>query len=93
MTKLSKTFAIGFLAILLSGCVPNRVGYGITCPPLTKYSDAFLARAEVQVDLIEKVAPDVVTMVNDYGVTRDAIRKCMSLEKAERAKGTKAKKK
>ena len=78
--------AVVFMAVALKGCPDDRVGYGITCPPLQQYSDAFLDRVADQIDIIQTTAPDVVTMVNDYGVTRDSIRKCISLQKAERAK-------
>lgn len=83
MAIFSKPIAVGLMAILLAGC-PK--GYGITCPTLKQYSAEFQAKALAEIDMIEKNAPNVVTMFNDYGVTRDAIRKCIALQKADRKK-------
>lgn len=79
----SKFFAVALVSLLLAGC---NNGYGITCPTLKKYSDDFQDKAVAEIDVIEKTAPHVVTMFNDYGVTRDAIRKCIELQMADRKK-------
>lgn len=71
------------MAIMLAGC-PK--GYGITCPTLKQYSDEFMARAEAQYTMVEKTSPDLVKMIDDYGVERDAIRKCIALRNADRKK-------
>lgn len=69
---------LAVLALALGGC-PE--GASITCPTLKEYSAAFLAKAERELDAIERIAPSVVEIVNDYGVDRDAIRKCIALRK------------
>ena len=71
-----RLIAILLAATVLASCKP---GAAITCPTLKQYSKAFLQETAKQLDMIEKTAPNIVIMVNDYGVTRDAIRKCISL--------------
>lgn len=71
------TVAIALAVTLgLSTC---QQGAAITCPTLKQYSKTFLQEAGRQLDLIEATAPNIVIMVNDYGVERDAIRKCIQL--------------
>lgn len=83
MASFSKPLVIGLMAIMLAGC-PK--GYGITCPTLKQYSPEFQDKALEEINIIEKTAPHVVKMFNDYGVTRDAIRTCIARQKAERKK-------
>lgn len=45
-----------------------------------------MARAEAQYTMVEKTSPDLVKMIDDYGVERDAIRKCIALRNADRKK-------
>jgi len=82
----TQALCVAVMAVALAGC-PK--GYGITCPTIKKYSDEFIARAETQYAMIEKQAPDVITMIDDYGVERDAIRKCIALQMADRKKNKK----
>jgi len=77
----SRIAAVICLAVLLGGC-PK--GAGITCPTLRQYSPEFMSRVSEQIEMIEAKAPDVVEMLNDYGVERDAIRKCLALQKKPR---------
>lgn len=72
----SKAVSVALLSVLLGGC-PQ--GGAITCPTFVKYSKAFLQQANVELEMIEAKAPNVVQLVNDYGVERDAIRKCIAL--------------
>jgi len=71
-----RIFAILIAAAVLASCKP---GASITCPTLKNYSKTFLQESAKQLDLIEATAPNIVIMVNDYGVTRDAIKKCIQL--------------
>ncbi|MDP9137453.1 MAG: hypothetical protein M3N38_04665 [Pseudomonadota bacterium] len=58
--------------LLLGACKP---GTAITCPPLIPYPADFQKRALIELDAI--AAPHLERMLNDYGVTRDAIRACI----------------
>jgi hypothetical protein len=60
------------LLVLLSACKP---GVAVTCPPLIPYSPEFQKEALAELDRIR--APHLELMLNDYGVTRDAIRACI----------------
>jgi len=73
--------AAACLALALAGCKP---GAAITCPTLKVYSESFKAAASAELDMIEAKAPHIVQMINDYGVERDAIRKCLKLRKKSR---------
>lgn len=62
---------------LLGGCatVSSEDGRLATCPPVVKYSRAFLARAAEELELL----PDgsaTAEMLSDYGVMRDQARAC-----------------
>lgn len=74
MTRIALAFVLLFA---LTGC---RAGGAITCPTVRVYSPAFLKATSAELDMIEKNAPHVVQMLNDYGVERDAIRKCLALQ-------------
>lgn len=76
-----RLIAILVAAVMLASCKP---GAAITCPTLKQYSKAFLQETGKQLDLIEAMAPNIVIMVNDYGVTRDSIRKCINLRMKSR---------
>lgn len=78
-----KVIAVGFMALALAGCPKN--GGTITCPSLKQYSTSFLKEAEQELGMIERNAPNIVKMLNDYGVQRDAIRKCLALQKKFRS--------
>jgi hypothetical protein len=60
------------LLLLLAACRP---GTALTCPPLIPYAADFQKRAMAELDAI--AAPHLEQMLNDYGVTRDAIRACV----------------
>lgn len=62
------------LAAVLAACKPGAV---ITCPPLKGYSAEFQAAAAAEYEAVEKIAPHLVQMVDDYGVSRRAIRACL----------------
>ena len=80
---MTKLLALALLVpLLLAGCKP---GGAITCPKLKVYSQTFLDKAERELGEIERTAPTVTQMVNDYGVTREAIRKCLSLQRKMRS--------
>jgi len=70
-----RAVAILLTALALASCKPG--GAGVTCPTIKGYSASFLAAAEKEVAMIERDAPHVVKMLNDYGVERDAIRVCL----------------
>lgn len=76
-----KLLAVIPLAVLLGGC-PE--GAGITCPTLRNYSPEFQKKVAAEIDMIEANAPSVVIMLNDYGVTRKAIRTCLAIQKKAR---------
>jgi hypothetical protein len=61
------------LAVFLAGC-PR--GAAITCPPLVQYDKK--TQAEALKELMQINAPTLERMLNDYGLTRDAIRKCLT---------------
>ncbi len=67
--------AVLCLALALAACKPG--GAGVTCLTNVKYSASFLKEAEKEIEQIERVAPNVVKMINDYGITRDAVRVCL----------------
>lgn len=68
--------------LLLAGCATH--GAGITCPTLRQYSQSFLAQSSSEFKAVKATSPHLVTMINDYGVERDAIRKCQGLRKKSR---------
>lgn len=67
-----------FLMAGLTECDPKAA---ITCPPLKQYSKAFQAAAAAEYEAVEKTAPHLVQMIDDYGVSRDAIRACLKRRK------------
>lgn len=56
-------------------------GSSITCPPLKQYSAQFQAAAAAEYEKVELQAPHLMQMIDDYGVTRDAIRACLKRRK------------
>lgn len=66
------------LVLLLAAC---KQGGAITCPTLRGYSPAFLAAAARELEGLDRNAPHVAQMLNDYGVERDAIRECLKRRK------------
>lgn len=81
MAHFSKALAIALMAVFLAGC-PD--GAGITCMTLKKYSADFQGKAEAEYAMIEKQAPHITQMIDDYGVNRDAIRECLARQKKAR---------
>lgn len=69
------------LMLLLAAC---KQGGAITCPTLRGYSPAFMAAAARELEGLDRSAPHVAQMLNDYGVERDAIRVCLRRQKAAR---------
>jgi hypothetical protein len=66
------------LLLLLAAC---KQGGAITCPTLRGYSPAFMAAAARELEGLDRSAPHLVQMFNDYGVERDAIRECLRRQK------------
>ncbi|MFZ5674268.1 MAG: hypothetical protein ACOZAM_15005 [Pseudomonadota bacterium] len=73
-----KLLTIMAVAVLVAAC-PK--GAAITCPPLKQYSKAFQAAAAREYAAVEASAPHLVQMVDDYGVSRAAIRACLKRRK------------
>lgn len=67
------------LVLMLAAC---KQGGAITCPTLRGYSPAFMAAAARELEGLGRSVPHVAQMLNDYGVERDAIRKCLRRQKA-----------
>jgi len=64
--------------LILIGCSLSGCSYfrAVACPPLITYSDEFQAKAQSQLKKVRPEAPEVGVLVDDYGKTRNAIRKC-----------------
>lgn len=60
------------LGLALAGCKQQQA---IVCPSLIPYSSDFLKAVDHEIATME--APYLFSMLNDYSVTRDAIRKCL----------------
>lgn len=74
-----KWLIVAALPVLMAGtCDPKAA---ITCPPLKQYSKEFQAAAAREYAAIEAAAPHLVQMVDDYGVSRAAIRACLKKRK------------
>jgi hypothetical protein len=72
-------FVVALLPLLMAGqCSP---GARVTCPALKQYGPEFQAAAAAELRVIMDTAPHVVQMVNDLGVTRNAIRACLAKRK------------
>lgn len=71
------------MALVLAAC---NQGGAITCPTLKGYSSAFLSATAREFEGLDRIAPHITQMLNDYGVERDAVRECLRLQK--RAKST-----
>ena len=69
------------LVLLLAAC---KQGAAITCPTFRGYSPAFMAAAARELEALDRSAPHVAQMLNDYGVERDAIRECLRRQKWDR---------
>ncbi len=69
------------MALSLAAC---KQGGAITCPTLRGYSPVFMAAAARELEDMDRIAPHVAQMLNDYGVERDAIRVCLKRQKAAR---------
>ena len=70
---------LSLLPVLMAGqCSP---GARVTCPSLKQYSPEFQAAAGAELQMILDKAPHVVEMINDFGVTRNAIRACIKARK------------
>lgn len=87
MKKLKTSFArvrYRHKLLMVAVCVPIAVmgakcqESAITCPNLKAYSKEQQARALAQYELVERQAPDLIIMVNDYIDLRSAIRKCIA---------------
>lgn len=72
-------FLILLLPLLMAGqCSP---GSRVTCPALKNYPAEFQAEVAKELRIIIDTSPHVVEMLNDYGVTRNAIRACIDKRK------------
>jgi hypothetical protein len=60
------------LGASLTAC---KQSVAITCPPLIRYSSDFLKAVDREIAQMD--APYLFQLANDYGVTRDAIRRCI----------------
>lgn len=69
------------LALLLAGC---NQGGAITCPTLKGYSASFMQAAARELESLDRTAPHLAQMLNDYGVERDAVRECFMRQKTAR---------
>jgi Tfp pilus assembly protein PilP len=68
-----KRAVIGLCLLLaLAGCKQQQA---IVCPSLVPYSSDFLKAVDHEIATMD--APYLFQMLNDYSVTRDAIRKCL----------------
>lgn len=66
---------------MASQCGP---GASITCPSIKQYPKEFLAAAAKEYAQVENVAPHLIRLVDDFGIQRDVIRKC--IERRAKAK-------
>ncbi len=74
-----RAFSIGLLlaiGLTVAGCNEKTV---IVCPQLIPYSKDFQAALDREIAQLD--APYLFQMLNDYGVTRDAIRACLKRQK------------
>lgn len=78
-TRLNDIGSLILVAGLAIGGLKQCDGAAITCPTLREYSPDFLKAAAQEMRQIELTAPHVVILINDTGVDRDAIRKCIEL--------------
>lgn len=69
------------LALALAAC---KQGGAITCPTLKGYSASFMSAAARELEGLDRTAPHLAQMLNDYGVERDATRECLRRQKATR---------
>ena len=62
--------------LLLTAC--QATASSNSCGTLFHYSPEFEQQASAEMAMLQQsnLAPDVVQLVNDYGVTRDTIRAC-----------------
>lgn len=67
------------VAGLAVGGLKQCDGAAITCPTLREYSQDFLKAAATEMKQVKITAPHVATLIDDAGVDRDAIRKCIEL--------------
>jgi lipoprotein NlpI len=69
--------------LALSGCVKkSQVVVKYVCPAVLEYSPDFQAALDREVASID--APYLFQILNDYGVTRDGIRKCIQKRDAKK---------
>lgn len=79
----SKFFDVGSL-ILVAGLAVGLAkcdGVAITCPLLKKYDVQFMKEAGKELNAVQESSPHLAILMNDYSVTRDAIRKCIEKRK------------
>lgn len=73
-----RILGLAAIAVLVAGCPKSG---GIACPPLKQYSKEFQAAAAREYEAVEASAPHLVQMVDDYGLSRAAIRACLKRRK------------
>lgn len=85
----SRFAALALAALLLVGCNDGKkvkVQVKYVCPVLLDYSKDFQAALDREIASLE--APYLFQILNDYGVTRDAIRSCIKKRDAVAKKKT-----
>jgi hypothetical protein len=83
MARFNDLASLSFVAVIAMGLV-RCDGAAITCPTLKKYSTEFMQAAGKELTQIQTSAPHVAILVDDYGVDRDAIRKCIELRSKDK---------
>jgi hypothetical protein len=72
MARIRTLCVLMALGALLAACKHSEK---VVCPPLLTYSTDFLMALDREVASLD--APYLFQIMNDYGVKRDAIRKCI----------------
>ncbi len=73
-----KLAAVILMGLVLAGCKHSA---SVTCPPLFIYTVADMKQAAREYARIKDDAVKVALMVDDYGLTRNAISKCLAHRK------------
>lgn len=77
---LTMTVVCGVMPLVMAGTCDKLSA--VSCPQAKTYSDAFLVAAGNELDAVAPQAPHIVTMMNDYDVTLEAIRYCIKQARA-----------
>lgn len=91
-TSLKKAVFVLLGLTFLAGCKPERqIEVRYICVPLIEYSPEFQAALDREVASID--APYLFQILNDNGITREGIRKCIADRKKAEEAARKGKKK